>query len=255
MRSLVLTTVLFVLGGSPAWADYNDTDGSANTTRDGVRVTITKAGGEYRVEERDGGGGAPKAPDCQRVQVFTLPPDPATGAPGGRYALVTCDELLTGSYWVEDGDVVDLDAAAAAEAGRYVEDVLKPGVRIGVNPAAKGLVGLPSWFWIEGWSGSAQAPPISAYGVSIDVRMASTEVHWDFGDGASLQGDLGRPYPTESTVRHAYQGPDDFTVTATIELSPEYRVDGGPWLPLPPLSAAASTQHPVQERQAVLIER
>jgi hypothetical protein len=224
-----------------------------------VRVTIIKEGGQYRIADsgaKGGGKGRPDDPTCtERVQVFTMPADPAAGTPERRYALVTCGDSLIRSYWLADGDVQDLDGAARAEVARYVEDVIKPGMRIGVNPAAEGLVGLPSWFWIEGWSGSAQAPPISAYGVTIDVRMTSGEVLWDFGDGTELRGDLGAAYPAESTVRHAYQGPDRYTVTAGVTLEPSYRVNGGPWITLPPLTADATTQHPVQERQAVLTER
>jgi len=39
---------------------------------------------------------------------------------------------------------------------------------------------------------------------------------------------------------------------ATIDLQPEYRVDGGPWLTLPDLQATATTVHQVEERQAVI---
>ena len=67
-------------------------------------------------------------------------------------------------------------------------------------------------------------------------------------------GDLGRPYPAESSVQHAYENDGSYGVHASIDLVPEYRVDGGPWLPLPALVADASTTHPVQQRQAVIID-
>ena len=82
--------------------------------------------------------------------------------------------------------------------------------------------------------------------------MSTASVTWSYGDGTTERGDLGRPYPAESTVQHVYQHDGTFTVTAAIDLTPEYRVDGGPWLPLPNLAAVATTQHPVQERQAVV---
>ena len=157
--------------------------------------------------------------------------------------------------WVAPEDVIDLDGAARAEAQRYVEDVLRPAVSIGANPAAKGLVGLRSWFWIEGFSGQVTAPPITAFGMTIEVRMATGSVTWDFDDGTVEQGDLGRAYPEESTVQHAHQHAGTYTVEATLELVPEYRVDGGPWMTLPPLTAVASVDHPVEERQAVITHR
>jgi hypothetical protein len=156
--------------------------------------------------------------------------------------------------WIAPDDVVDLDALARDEADRYIEDVLVPVVHIGVNPAAKGLVGLRSWFWIEGFDGSVTAPPITAFGLTIEVRMSSGSVTWDFGDEATSVGDLGRPYPAESTVQHAYQDDGAYTVTAAIDLVPEYRVDGGPWLTLPNLQATATAVHDVEERQAVVTE-
>jgi hypothetical protein len=167
-------------------------------------------------------------------------------------ALLLCNGSVVRVIWVAPADIVDLDALARDEAQRYVEDVLVPNVAIGVNPAARGLVGLRSWFWIEGFGGSVTAPPITAFGLTIDVRMSSGTITWDFGDGVVEAGDLGRAYPAESTVQHAHQHRGSFPITATIDLVPEYRVDGGPWLTLPGLQATATAQHDVEERQAVL---
>jgi hypothetical protein len=155
---------------------------------------------------------------------------------------------------VAPDDVVDLDASARAEAERYVRDVLTPAVSIGVNPSARGLAGLRSWFWIDGFAGTLTAPPISAFGMTIDVRMSAGTVTWDFGDGTVEQGDLGRAYPEESTVQHAHRDAGSYTITATIDLVPEYRVDGGPWTTLPNLSTTASTTHAVEQRQPVITE-
>ena len=125
-------------------------------------------------------------------------------------------------------------------------------MRIGVNPAATGLVGLDSWFWIEGFDGSIEAPPITAFGLTIEVRMSSGTITWDFGDGTVEPGDLGRPYPEASSVRHVHQDEGTFTISAVIDLVPEYRVDGGAWFTLPTLQAVATTDHAVEERQAVV---
>jgi hypothetical protein len=147
---------------------------------------------------------------------------------------------------------LDVDAIATAEIERYLQDVLMPAVTIGINPDAKGLAGLRSWFWIEGFSGSVQAPTINVFGLSIDVRMASDSVTWAFGDGTTLEGDLGRAYPAESTVRHAHRDSGTYTIDATIHLVPEYRVDGGPWITLPNLTPTATTTLEVEEREPVI---
>ena len=230
------------------------------TIPDAVRVIVIKAGGEETVHSVSGGAGAQEGchwtltflPELDDVRYGTaVGPKPH---PDARLALLLCDGTIVQPIWVAPDDVVDLDAAAGDEAQRYIEDVLVPAVRIGVNPAATGLVGLDSWFWIDGFDGSITAPPITAFGLTIEVRMSSSTVTWDFGDGTVEPGDLGRPYPQESSVRHVHQHDGPYTITATIDLVPEYRVDGGPWLTLPNLQAAASTAHEVEERQAVVTQ-
>ncbi|MGK2947829.1 MAG: hypothetical protein ACSLFP_04595, partial [Acidimicrobiales bacterium] len=174
--------------------------------------------------------------------------------PDARFALLLCDGSIVRAIWVAPDDVVDLDAVARDEAQRYIEDVLVPAVAIGVNPAAEGLVGLASWFWVEGFTGTATAPPISAFGLTIDVRLSSGTVTWDFGDGTRRSGDLGRAYPEPSSVQHTHQRHGTYDVVAEIDLVPEYRVDGGPWITLPNLQATATVAHPVQQRQAVITD-
>lgn len=174
-------------------------------------------------------------------------PDPAA-----QFALLLCNGSISRGIWISPADVVDLDAIAGAQAQRYVEDVLMPAVTIGVNPAAKGLAGLRSWFWIEGFDGTVQAPPISVFGISILVRMTSDSVTWDFGDGSTQEGDLGQAYPAESSVQHAHRDAGAYLIEATIHLVPEYSVDGGPWLTLPELTPTATADHEVDEREPVI---
>ena len=170
-----------------------------------------------------------------------------------RFAILLCNGSVVRGVWIAPADIVDVDALASAEIERYVQDVLMPDVTIGVNPDAKGLAGLRSWFWIEGFAGSVQAPPINVFGLTIDVRMASDDVTWDFGDGSTLEGDLGQAYPAESSVQHAHRDAGAYVIGATIHLVPEYRVDGGPWITLPDLAPTATTDLEVEERQPVVL--
>jgi len=261
-RAALLALVLLFMGATPAGADGKEKSAvhaDASTVTDAVRVTVLKAGGGYAVQSvSDGGGGAREG--CTWTILFTptledAPYGTSAGPmpdPAARFGLLLCDGAIVRAVWVAPRDVVDLDAAALAEAERYVEDVLTPAVSIGVNPSAKGLAGLRSWFWIEGFAGSVTAPPISAFGLTIDVRMSSGTVTWDFGDGSTLRGDLGRAYPQESTVQHAHRDAGTFTVTAAIDLVAEYRVNGGPWLRLPDLATTATATHQVEQRQPVV---
>lgn len=263
MRRLFLSglclAIYIVSSSAPALADGDNPDGHAETVTDAVRVTLVKMGGEYAVQSVSEGASAAHvgctwtlafAPDLDDTP-YGISAGPMPD-PGARFAMLLCNGSIVRAVWVAPGDVVDLDAVVRGEAQRYVEDVLTPVVGIGVNPAAKGLVGLRSWFWVEGFSGEVVAPPISAFGLSIEVRMTSDHVDWDFGDGTRVRGDLGRAYPQESSVQHAHQRDGSFRVTAVIDLVPEYRVNGGPWLTLPGLSATASTVHPVEQRQPVV---
>ena len=262
-RGLVVLLALLVGSqASPVGADqggYDETGAGVETVVDAVRVTVVRAGGEDIVRSVSGGGAGERdgctwslvfAPELEDAP-YGISPGPKPH-PDAQFALLLCDGQIVQPIWVAPDDIVDVDAMARDNLQRYVEDVLVPSVRIGVNPAARGLVGLDSWFWVEGFDGSVAAPPITAFGVTVDVRLSSGGVTWDFGDGESVAGDLGRAYPEESTVQHVHQHDGTFTITATIDLVPEYRIDGGPWLLLPNLQATATAQHDVEERQAVI---
>jgi len=248
-----------------ALADGPEKDGTVDnevtTVEDAVRVIVVRSGGSYRVASvsgRAGSGSAQQGCDWSLVFAPDLDDVPYGTSAGpmphadARFALLLCNGEVVRPIWVAPDDVIDLDAAAAAEAERYLEDVLVPDVSLGVNPATTGLVGLPSWFWVEGFDGSITAAPISVFGVTIDVRMTSASVTWDFGDGTREAGDLGVAYPAESSVQHTYATDGTFDVSATIDLVPEYRVDGGPWITLAGLQAQAAAEHAVEERQAVI---
>lgn len=256
----VVALIVVTMCPSRALADGEDVDNEVETVSDAVRVTLLKMGGVYGVQSVSGGGSSGSPSGCTWSLVFApdlddVPLGVSAGPkphPEAQFALLMCDGALYRYVWVAPDDVADVDALARAEAERYVQDVLVPDVTIGVNPAAQGLVGLRSWFWIDGFDGAVQAPPISAFGLTIDVRMSSVGVMWDFGDGVTEPGDLGRAYPEESTVQHAHQRDGTFTITASIDLAPEYRVDGGAWLPLDGLVTVASTTHDVEEREAII---
>jgi hypothetical protein len=245
---------------SPALADGKDKSGvHAGTSDDAVRVTVIRMGGTYTVGSVSGGGSGAKqgcswsvifAPELSDVPYGTSAgPQPS---PEHRFAILMCNGSVVRGVWIAPSDILDVDALAAAEIERYLQDVLMPAVTIGINPDATGLAGLRSWFWIEGFSGSVQAPTINVFGLAIDVRMTSDSVTWEFGDGASLEGDLGLAYPAESTVQHAHRDSGSYTIGATIHLVPEYRVDGGPWITLPNLTPTASTTLEVEEREPVI---
>ena len=257
---LIIVLSLTLTQSIAAMADETVPVGRAETISDRVRVTLIRIGGVESVTAVRGGSATQQGcvwsvlsvPDLEDAPYGTSPgprPDP-----DARFALLLCNGSIVRPIWVSPADVVDVDAVARGEVERYVREVLAPAVSIGANPSTKGLAGLRSWFWVEGFSGSVTAPPISAFGLTIDVRMSLRHVRWDFGDGAVEVGDLGRAYPEESTVRHAYRDAGRYVVEAGVVLIPEYRVDGGGWITLADITAPASTIHEVEQRQPVVTD-
>ncbi|MGE3620641.1 MAG: hypothetical protein AB7L84_09275, partial [Acidimicrobiia bacterium] len=70
------------------------------------------------------------------------------GSPGpeAKPFLEFCDGSMSRFRWITP-DAPEL--AVRGEAERLARDVLKPGLVVGMNPPGRGLVGFPSWFWVE----------------------------------------------------------------------------------------------------------
>lgn len=159
-----------------------------------------------------------------------------------------------------------------------------PNIQIRMNPSL-GLVALPGWFWVEGYDGrpfgtsrTVDIPPAvgadvpadlvpaddarrRGSSITVDVRVWAAKYEWSFGDGASVvTRSLGKPYPQESDIQHTYEYsslrfPGGFPVRLTVEYAAEYRVDGGPPQPLPPIRRTYEAGYRVQEVQPVLTGR
>ena len=75
----------------------------------------------------------------------------------------------------------------------------------------------------------------SAGGLTVTVRAALSQVSWGFGDGGSLGSgtDLGRAFPSPSTIQHVYQtdsfGRPNFPVSALLRYTVTFSVNGGPF--------------------------
>lgn len=67
-----------------------------------------------------------------------------------------------------------------------VSRLVLPSVVIRVNPAADQLVGLPSWFWVDGGSWRPQSATASVPGLSVTATAVPVRTVWSTGDGASV---------------------------------------------------------------------
>ena len=117
---------------------------------------------------------------------------------------------------------------------------------------------MPAWFWIEGYDGSPIRTSDTLGGTTVEVEITPTNYAWSFGDGATMNTvSLGRPYPQASDIGHSYEQSSlsaggAFPVTVEISFSVRYRVNGGAWQPLDPISRSFTAAYPVQQLQSVL---
>jgi hypothetical protein len=172
---------------------------------------------------------------------------------------VVCDGEATGVVWLKiSGEPLEPAAVSPQEIAMQLrEEIPIPNVIIGINPE-RGLVGVESWFWIDGYGGEPITESTAAFGRRVDVQATVMEYEWSFGDGKTLTTESpGRRYPERSDVRHVYQRsslgqPNGYTVEVGFSFSVQYRVDGGGWINLPGIDRVAQAQYSVRESQAVI---
>jgi hypothetical protein len=175
---------------------------------------------------------------------------------------VICDGHVRGLEWVEWQPSEQRRWPGNAEgpqeiAMRLRDRIPLPNVTIQMNPQP-GLVGLESWFWIEGYEGSPIEHSTDAFGRLVEVEASVLRYEWTFGDGSRLVGHtVGDPYPKRSDVRHVYERsslghPGGYSVQVAFVFSVRYRVNGGGWIDLPGITRVAEARYPVQESQAVI---
>ncbi len=150
---------------------------------------------------------------------------------------INCGFAEVDRRWIAPADIQDVDGEARRGAESYVDSVLGPRLSIETSPPANILVGLSTWFWMDGWDGAPLRTSVTApWGDSISVEMTLDHVMWDYGDNTSPQrGDLGQAYPAESSVQHVYTdrstsrtNPDGaYQMSATVRINVRYWYDGG----------------------------
>ena len=189
--------------------------------------------------------------------------------PGEAPWVVRCDDGFFAIVWLPiNTEPADIDIVVGpAEpvdpvtiAAELLDHVPVPNITIGSNPDV-GLVALPSWFWVTGYDGSPIMTSDTLGDVTVEVEVTPTGYRWSFGDGATLEtSSLGQAYPETSDIRHTYEQSSlgtsgAFAVTVDIGFSVRYRVNGGDWEPLKPISRSFSDAYSVQQLQSVLTGR
>ncbi len=104
-------------------------------------------------------------------------------------------------------------------------------------PDGATLVNLPTYFQLTfpdstGSFGPGQIRALTLLGTPVELRIRASHTY-DFGDGTrhGPTTSPGGPYPT-GDVTHTYQKSGKVTPSAMTTYAADYRVGGGPWLPL-----------------------
>jgi hypothetical protein len=254
-----LVAGLLLVQASPALAYKWKRTVTIGVDANGVPVRIdaraTGAGGFSGGGGRRGGG-----TPCQYTlaSVGNLDSSPYVGQPAdvglfsiqcGSFVDVRFLRLGPGGTPLIPGATVDPVQLALSARDRLP----LPAGRLRVNPT-RALVGLPTWYWYQGYNGRPLTKTISAFGVTVEVEARPTAFRWDFGDGATMTStDLGRPFPQPSTITHTYQAARaQVTVTCTFDFSVRWRTPGGPWTPMAPISRTATVTFAVAQSQSIV---
>jgi hypothetical protein len=186
--------------------------------------------------------------------------------PGEAPWVVRCNDQFIGIVWlavsVGPADIQIVVGAATpvdpvTVATQLLDHVPVPNITVGVNPQV-GLAAVPAWFWVDGYNGSPILASDTLGGVTVEVEITPTGYVWKFGDGATLRTtSLGQPYPSTSDIQHTYEQSSlsaggAFAVTIEVAFSARYRVNGGAWQPLEPISRSFAAPYPVQQLQSIL---
>ncbi|MDP9331439.1 MAG: hypothetical protein M3P11_12475 [Actinomycetota bacterium] len=169
-----------------------------------------------------------------------------------------CGNEMQGLVWLDPnagGAGPALDPQTIAMHLR--DEIPVPNADIKINPN-RGLVGVDSWFWIDGYNGSPIEESTNAFGQRVEVEARVTRYEWSFGDGKTLVAKtVGRSYPHRSQIRHVYERSSaglasGYRVEVSFSFTVRYRIDGGGWIDLPGISRVAETSYPVRESQSVI---
>lgn len=181
---------------------------------------------------------------------------------------VFCDDGFSQIVWIPIGTPIDASVEVVFVDGDAVDPVSValellnhlpiPDIAIEANPST-GLVALPSWFWIDGYDGTAIRSSDSLGGVTVEVEVQPLHYRWSFGDGAIAETtSLGQRYPDESDIQHVYEQSSlatggTYSITVEVTFAAQYRVNGGAWEVLDPITRSFSSDYPVQQLQSVLV--
>jgi hypothetical protein len=228
---------------------------TAETDGDGVDVVfIHNEDGSATGQPREGSGGCTwSALPVDPIDLADTMEVPAPPNEEARLYALYCDDEYRGLAWLGASDF------AATPTEPVVQELVRRievlPAQLAVRPDTRGVTGIPSLFWVEGYDGEPISESLSAFGLTVQVQATMTDVVWDFGDGTPpVHAGLGEAWPQRSSVRHTYADPSTgsgFPVTVSVTLQPSFSVNGGAPVQLAPIVLTFTRAYLVREVQAV----
>jgi hypothetical protein len=141
-----------------------------------------------------------------------------------------------------------------------------PSPAIGVAPESDTLVNIETVLWLNTTAADQALATVTLVGHRVDLQIRLARVDWTFGDGASdfttspeRAHSTSHPCTTPDCTHywgHTYRRTGAMRITATVDWTGRYRVDGGAWQSIPtgvagPASTAEITVH---EARGVLVD-
>lgn len=220
------------------WTEVRSRNGTAPTTGC-LRHWIPS--GEYELRKTPAG-------DYRQVPMN----DPQPGPEYSPYS-VWCNDQYIDTVWIRPQQFGVNPLAIAEE---LVRDLPYPAATVGAYPLVRGLTGLETWFWVDGYKAAPVQDTVTQFGLTVDVEATPASVSWDFGDGTTAKGlGLGTAPPAPSKVVHTFEtrARPAFAVRALIILSVRWRLNGGIWQDIDPVVRTAVRSYPVVESRAALV--
>jgi hypothetical protein len=220
------------------WVEVESGSGPAPTT--GCLRRWIRSSGSFALRETRSG-------DYRQVP---MPP-----APGPEYVAyhVWCGDGYVDTVWLRP-EQFGVDPRVVAED--LVHDLPYPAARVGSSPSGRGLTGLETWFWVDGYTGAPIVDTVSELGMTVTVEARVDTVAWDFGDGTTGNGlGPGTPPPSRSPVAHVFEtrARPAYRVRALVSLAVRWRLGDGPWQDLAPVVRTAVADYPVVASRAALV--
>src|SRR3954452_13251126 len=234
LRPALVIGLTLVALTTPAGTDAVDT-AAVSTDPVGAHVQLRRDGSWS--ETRGAAGATGSTTGCRRRWMLLDRPYALRPTPLGQYREVDMDpppgpEYQPYQVWCDDGiaetyvDTVWLrpqqfgvDPRVTAE--QLLRDLPYPAATVGANPGGRGLTGLESWFWVNGYTGAPIVDAVSQFGLTVTVEATPESTDWDFGDGTvGNRLGLGMPPPAANDVTHVYEvrGRPAYRVRALIRL-------------------------------------